>query len=765
MATDPKIPDLVDAFLDGDVARISAIVDSVPRGHKLYPCLSAIHEAVVALLDRVPPIRAFQRINHLAKKDSFDADIQFLLLRLGSQLAIRLNRHDEARHFLGLARSVQDGTVRPELKAALLLSEAALLEIVADYEQAADRCSKALDLGIRVPGAFWAQLKSHRAYYAICDHDFGLAQRDIRDIEAHPGLQSNLIAPVLALNAQLYCESGRPDMGLALLDAASEEDAGLDRSRYVTLCVKLLLHARRLDEAGVMLDQAEHENGSLLEPTSRTLRALESLAHGEIESARTHARGAIIGVDRGLPSDFEFALRTLAGVELAARQTREASRILARLDPRRAKMSSQMLWARLHLLQNEFGHAVEYYRRVAAHGAVYVAQQVRNAAEMSACDLARLQAEVEPTGTGPSDPGSPGAQSETPDPGDDNLALVGESEPMVRVRHLITAFARLPAPVLITGETGTGKDVAARLLHAGSSRREEAFIPLNCGALSDTLIESELFGHVKGAFTGADRDHDGLFVAAGRGTIFLDEIHAMSPRLQAALLRVLENGEVRPVGSSRFRRTEAKVIAATNEAIEWLIEQKRFRTDLYYRLAKLRIDMPSLRDRPEDVSTLAGHFVRRMVGHDDVVLADDLLRALRRHPWPGNVRELRNEIERIVLTAGHARVLTARWFKPDGNGEQVTDIATSFLRDEGPAAEAVPLPSANQRHTWTRRRRLRQLMQQYDRLTRAEVIQLLGCSPNTATRDLRALEQEGFVRRVHTSAHLRTSYFVLNGEG
>ncbi len=742
--------------------RVCAIVDSTPRTHDLHEHFIAIHSAVLGLLDPARPVNAYRKLRAALSGPVPDPAVFLLLVRYGSLVAVRLHRHEEAEKILKRVDELDGQAVPAAPRAGVLLSRAALNEAQSDFRGAFECCTAALALELKVPSPFWVGLKSHRAHYGICCHHFEQAGADIRDIERHEHLRPNVAAPLLALKTHRCCESGLVEQGLAMLDAASGEDAGMGRRQYVALCVQLLLKADRLDEASVMLDQAQSEPSTLSRAMNGTLRAMESLAQKDVQAARGHARASVRGLDRGEPVDFDLSMRTLASAELAGSRASEARRIMLRLDPDKTKPQARMLWARLLLLEDDLSGAVEHFQQAAKLGAAYLTDAVRWAFELSAHDLARLleqtqvEAEASPPRASPERPAADARDRTAP------IQLVGHSETMQRVRANIEAFGPLSAPVLIAGQTGTGKDVVARLLHANSHRAASPFMPINCGALSDTLIESELFGHVKGAFTGAARDHDGLFVAAGAGTIFLDEIHAMSARLQAALLRVLENGEVRPVGSSQIRNTRARVIAATNESLKRLMESGRFRADLYYRLAKLQVHMPTLHERPQDIPALARHFLRDVFGQLDLGLGEDLIEAMKRHPWPGNVRQLRNELERIVLMAGRRRVLTADLFEADGAAPAPPGGAAPLMAT--PDASPAPPPiEVSRRHTHNRRRRLRELVDQYERITRAEVVQLLGCSPNTATRDLRALEKEGTIKRVLTSAHLRTSYFVKTG--
>jgi DNA-binding NtrC family response regulator len=230
--------------------------------------------------------------------------------------------------------------------------------------------------------------------------------------------------------------------------------------------------------------------------------------------------------------------------------------------------------------------------------------------------------------------------------------LVGSSGAIREVTRMIEAVAYSAATVLVSGESGTGKELVARALHARSPRRSHPFVALNCGALTETLLESELFGHVRGAFTGAQRDQKGLFDAADGGTIFLDEIGDIPPATQVRLLRVLQEGEIKRVGSADSVRVDVRVIAATHRDLPRLVKSGRFREDLFYRLNVINIPLPPLRDRPDDVPLLAHHFLRRYaerLGKKVRTIAPEAIELLCGYRWPGNVRELENAIERAVV--------------------------------------------------------------------------------------------------------------------
>ncbi|MCK6480552.1 MAG: sigma-54 dependent transcriptional regulator [Planctomycetes bacterium] len=230
--------------------------------------------------------------------------------------------------------------------------------------------------------------------------------------------------------------------------------------------------------------------------------------------------------------------------------------------------------------------------------------------------------------------------------------MAGDSPAMAELRGMLGRVAAADSPVLVQGETGVGKEMVARTLHALGPRARGPFVPVNCGALQEGLLESEIFGHERGSFTGAVRSREGLVEVAHGGTLFLDEIGEMPPALQVKFLRLLQDGEVRRVGSNRVRRVDVRFVAATNRDLGEAVRAGRFREDLYYRIRVLPVAVPPLRERPGDVAVLAKHFLaalRRPGGPGD--FSPRALAALAAYPWPGNVRELRNIVERMAVLA------------------------------------------------------------------------------------------------------------------
>ncbi len=280
------------------------------------------------------------------------------------------------------------------------------------------------------------------------------------------------------------------------------------------------------------------------------------------------------------------------------------------------------------------------------------------------------------------------------DAGDHAVGLIGRSAAIQHVRELMRVAARTEAHVLVEGETGTGKEVVARAIHTLGRRAGGPFVPVNCAAVPEALAESEFFGHTRGAFTGALHDRPGLLQLADHGTLFLDEVEDLSPALQAKLLRVVQDREVRPVGGSTFRRVDVRLVAACNRDLARMVEEGTFRRDLYYRLRVLAIHLPPLRQRREDLPLLIEHFIARFNRAQGTALVSPPLAALRpllEHAWPGNVRELENALEALLIHA-------------TASGEHLGAV----LHRRGPAAftgdERARIVRILDEHRWNRQR-------------------------------------------------------------
>lgn len=265
--------------------------------------------------------------------------------------------------------------------------------------------------------------------------------------------------------------------------------------------------------------------------------------------------------------------------------------------------------------------------------------------------------------------------------------MIGSSSAMVEIYKTVSRVAPTDATVIIEGETGTGKELIAKMIHRYSHRANQAFVPVDCTAIQPSLLESELFGSLKGAFTGADRDRIGVFEAANKGTVFLDEIGDIDPSFQVKLLRFLQEREIRPVGASREKKVDVRVIAATNKDLQKMVEEGKFREDLWFRLNVVRLTVPPLRERRNDIPLLAHFFINRYNGryNRDIRLTESGLKVLQDFTWPGNVRQLQHLIERLVILVPQGRI----------DSEAVED-AISAMDSRAATAETLAETEADQ---------------------------------------------------------------------
>jgi DNA-binding NtrC family response regulator len=310
--------------------------------------------------------------------------------------------------------------------------------------------------------------------------------------------------------------------------------------------------------------------------------------------------------------------------------------------------------------------------------------------------------------------------------------LIGQSPAMREIFALIRRVAHGRSSVLITGESGTGKELVARTLHFHGARADKGFIPINCTAIPEGLLESELFGHVRGAFTGAHTSKRGLFEKANGGTLFLDEIGDMGLGLQSKLLRVLQDQEIRPVGGTQTVKVDVRIVAATNRDLEAEIAAGRFREDLYYRLNVIPIHIPPLRERPEDIPALVDSFVRKHAGGERRLVTQAAMDRLKAQPWRGNARELENVIERALALSDHAEIGPDDL--PFGAGAAPADPDPAALLLRSAAAQRITLRELDERY-----------IEQILRLTGGNKVQaarILGIDRKTLYRRAERTERE-----------------------
>jgi len=335
--------------------------------------------------------------------------------------------------------------------------------------------------------------------------------------------------------------------------------------------------------------------------------------------------------------------------------------------------------------------------------------------------------------------------------------LIGKSEEIKSLKSKITQFSDSNLPILITGEKGVGKEIVAKAIHEESSRKDEPFLTINCGAIADSLLQSELFGHMAGSFSGATSSHNGIFIEAGKGTVFLDEIGEISPAMQVALLRVLENKEVRPIGGTQQIPFKCQILLATNANLHELVENKSFREDLYYRMQRLTIVVPPLRERNLDVIPLAKYFLKQF-RHSSLapVFSNDLELALINFDWPGNIRQLKNEIEKMDLIQSRK----PRYELSDCNflsEDQIPKVSSNRIEKQNAIQQTVEKPYSGKQ----RLDKIIELFESQKELTRQEFANKMNISLPTATSDLKKLVKKNIIQRIEPSASSRSLYFIL----
>ncbi len=685
----------------------------------------------------------------VAEESLDDPDLCIIFLGLWISLALDLRRLGEAQALVNRRKALVTGSTPPELAADVVAVEG----LVASSRGAKDERDRAFRRALKI-----VPLDSGRRRIVVWDWAIFLAQH---------GRLAEVRDDVEWLEQQ--CDDDFPLSRLAPLRLFNATETGhLDNVETWLARIRsdpLLKHWGR--GGFKLVEETAHLMSGTLKPDmkaqSEWVRSTQYLLDGNTEEAllwarRYSARYPNILYGHG------FVSLCLLRAELAAGNAGAALRLLAQ---KRLKGSRHYLddlsFARAELLTGNreaaaghFGKALKACERYGARKRVDF--ELRLARELSPADVLELvRGPVTPPPRAKEIPHEVRATTDL----NGISRLMGSSRGIRSVREMVLRLAPTDAAVLIVGETGTGKELVSRALHEEGPRNSEPFIAVNCGAIAETLLESELFGHERGAFTGASRARRGFFEEAGRGTLLLDEIGEISQRLQLALLRVLETREVRPVGSTRSRKTACRVLAATNTPLDALVEKGLFRKDLYYRLQRMEISIPPLRERPGDIVALAAHFLGegRPAG-ERVALSTELKRVLRTHDWPGNVRELRNETERMRLLGSDKLAYDIANLSPAVAGGGRSEPASGAEPIEGPVASG-PVPFRKGRSYMRRLDQLRECFRSHGKLTRAEIAKMLGVSPGTATRYLKTLCGENFVTKIRPSASPSTHYFQL----
>lgn len=797
---------LIAAFVGGRETTSDALV-RLGNSHPVYPVIADVRFAALTTIDRDAAEKALARAAAFPRK-GLDPELAILFLCEWSYCAHAVGRTGEARALVRQARDLLSARVAPELRALVLDEEGFVMTSDEGLAGRERRLKEALGF-----------LPRSSARHREIVHHYALLLAEQGRLSEKPEVLKSIAPDGLIVTAADMAtvrfvdavEAGRIDEAdEALRDLAV---AGEVTDYYEgTIAGRLALLDLMRPVLGSRLSANEPARGEPLDrlgtgpPKPRATRPSKGSGQSVIGEkrpvppppwvvvtqallARQPAK-ALHWIRLGESSDPRYASETgfdslsFVRAELACGNADAARRLMGlRHAHGNRHYLDDLFLARISLLAGEKTAAAGHFARSVAAAERYGALGRLDFELALACELSPLTV-VELWEAARKTEGSRRAAPTTDLPAadialPDGLRKILGADPATdRLRKTLAKIAPLDAPVLITGETGTGKELVAQAIHEASPRRDEPFVAINCGAIAESLLESELFGHEQGAFTGAEKPRKGLFEEAADGTILLDEIGEISPRLQVALLRVLESAEVRPVGSSATRKIRCRVLAATNADLEGLVAKKQFREDLLYRLRRLEVSIPPLRERRRDIVPLARHFLnlgRRREA--PASMTPDLEKRLTSYSWPGNVRQLRNEMERMRLLHSDKTVydvgdlalrvgdgpLPAAPYAPEPSVDP--SQAPSFVPPPAPARPAdVEMVLREGRTEMRRLDRLRRLFAEHKKLTRVEIARILGVSHPTATKDLKTLIQEKTILKVEPTPAPRTHYFVLRAD-
>ena len=694
-----------------------------------------------------------------------NADLTMLLLARWASLSCRVGQSSETSALIQRAHALLSDRTPPEITAEVRFAEA---------QSAASRGNREEETGLYRQSVALLSAQAPRFKYAAWELAMCLARQGLAgEIETLlTPLESSAsddfpLARALAPRFLAALETGQADFAAQCL-ARIPEPRALFRQLGVPFETTAPFLLAMMQTSTTVTPVADPAQEPVAIRITRHLLNHQSTAALELARITANRHG-------GEVTGTGFQSFSLIRAELAERHADAARRLIAlRQSTGNRHYLDDFFLARVERLAGDAPEASHRFALAMQHIDTHNAHrrldfELALAGELNHADVLQMSHPTPPSRPPPS-------RSSTTEPiaplTDDRL--IGNSAEIRSIRDMIHRFADLDAPVLITGETGTGKELVARALHDSSRRSSQPFVAVNCGSIAESLLESELFGHERGAFTGADRANVGLFMEAGEGTIFLDEMGEILPRVQRALLRVLETGEIRAVGSPRSKQIRCRILAATNADLNRLSNDSGFRKDLVLRLQRLGIYIPALRERRDDILPLARHFLdlgRRSGVH--ATMSGDLAQTINAYDWPGNVRELRNVIERMRL------------LHSDKLDYTLADLDLKFhmVGAPPPPPPATPRPASSQPDDLTPHRirlpgeevlfhegrsrirrldRIHELFKRHRKLTRSELAETLDISPNTATKDLQTLVKLGAIRRIEPSGSSRSVYFIIN---
>ncbi|MFH1023184.1 MAG: sigma 54-interacting transcriptional regulator, partial [Planctomycetota bacterium] len=530
----PHISPIARAVLDSDFANVRAITDDMPKDSPSAPAYQALRKAADAIENIIPADHALPAIRNALHRPPDDTELFFLLLHMGIALSHhRLEFAGDKERFSLLMKELLNNLRHPEFKACWLDERFGIQHSLHPGDHASrDIMNEALSLDISRDTGLWIRLKLNHAVASLHEMDLAAAENDLAEVESLIPRHPQFMNEFRRVRASWYQRTGNNDQALQILQDVPRNAPSAANMLHLRLGI--LCEAERWEEFDRELAVLQKSPVPFFKPAiDFYFRARKEYKQGHPEKARELAREAISlikGQEIWNPNLLLVGcIELLAMAELSLRNSKTARLLLDMIDPNTSKIGYASLRMRLFLLEGNEPQAAVFLKRILAigeHGPKFLARGLRNAPEVTAYQMENLRilaSQMPSPSPAPADSASPPESAPFP-------TLLGENAAIRKAKTLIRKYAPLDTTVLITGETGTGKDVVARLIHESSPRARHPFIAVNCASISDSLMEAELFGYVKGAFTGATSNHDGLFTTAGQGTLFLDDVESMPAR-------------------------------------------------------------------------------------------------------------------------------------------------------------------------------------------------------------------------------------------
>jgi transcriptional regulator with PAS, ATPase and Fis domain len=737
------------------------------KSHELIIAIQSLNEAIKGKISALLAVETAERV----KTDQNDSNLLAMFLATWAKLSWKENRSQEGTTLIQRIYSLSSSALLPEVQAYYLTIEGLIASKLGDKNKREELGFKVLQILPRT---------SPRRKFDCMNHAYFLAQQ---------GKAILIEKEILWLSTQ--CDESFPEELIALIRFTDGISAGRveEASQWEKIIEKKPQFLEKFSFAKInyynhkyileimngrwnLADNSRNVNNKQKENSqyAQTIRSLLAKCPAEALSlARSYTTEysmkevAINGVG--------FESYNLLRAELSDGNLQAGKRILElRHERGNFHFIDIFFQTRIELLNKNFNEAVKYFKKAIEECEKFNATgrldfEIRMACEWKPGILFELMKHVYKA-----EANLPTTLKSAPVEIPYGIKrIVGESNQIREIRDTIVNFANLDIPVLITGETGTGKELVARALHIEGPRKKLKYIAINCGAIADSLLESELFGHAKGAFTGASQAHKGFFETAEDGILFLDEIGEISTRLQISLLRVLETGDFRAVGSQAPTRIKCRLIFATNADLETLVNEGKFRKDLYYRLRRLQINIPPLRERASDIIPLADYFLN--IGrdaNDHARMTNKLQSMLLQYQWPGNIRELHNSIENMRLLNSDKliyEVSDIKLYSENTEAQQKPKINISKLSENHQAEEAnkdtLIEKFAYGNNMIRKEQAIKELFLSHNMLTRLEISNYLSLSPKTVTVYLKLLCDNNFIQKKMPSKSPKSHYFEI----